>query len=52
MSKYKEVRINNKGALDELASERFNALRKKKRFKCEKLVGKKLNGSILYAINE
>ena len=52
MNKYKEGRMNNKGALDEFASERFNITKKKERFECEKLIGKEFNVSVLYAINE
>ena len=42
MSKYMEVKMNNKGALNEYASEIFNVLRRKECFEYEKLVGKKL----------
>ena len=42
MSKYMEVKMNNKGALNEYASERFNVLRRKEYFEYEKLIGKKL----------
>ena len=42
MSKYMEVKMNNKGALNEYASGRFNVLRRKECFEYEKLVGKKL----------
>ena len=44
--------MNNKGARDEFASKRFNVPRKKENFECEKLVGRRFNASILYAINE
>ena len=44
--------MNNKGALDGFASERFNASRKKEIIECEKLVGKKFNASVHYTINE
>lgn len=52
MNKYKKARMDNKGALNEFASERFNAPRKKENFKCKKLVGKKFNASVHYTINE
>lgn len=52
MNKYKKARMDNKGALNEFASERFNAPRKKKSFKSKKLVGKKFNASVHYTINE
>ena len=52
MNKYKEGRMNNKVALDEFASERFNITKKKESFECEKLIGKEFNVSVLYAINE
>ena len=44
--------MNNKGALDGFSSERFNASRKKEIIECEKLVGKKFNASVLFAIKE
>ena len=44
--------MNNKGALDEFASERFKALRNKESFEYEKLIGKKFNVSVLYTINK
>ena len=44
--------MNNKGSLNEFASERFNALRNKESFEYEKLIGKKFNVSVLYKINK
>lgn len=44
--------MNNKCALNEFASKRFNALRNKESFEYEKLMGKKFNVSVLYKINK